>query len=191
MTTSKRRLPSVTTCDTIQLGAVVVGLNAKLGNAILLFDLKVGESFHRRQAPAQRLGQVAHGVEVIAVNLQCDFSANAGQHVVHPVRDGLSYTDGCRQHRKACAYLTEYLIAGARGRLEIDIDLAEMNALRVLVEFRPSGAAADRRNLGYLHQKTFGNQPEAVGLVQRYPGIVLQADVERALVEWRQEGAGQ
>ena len=75
--------------------------------------------------------------------------------------------------------------------LEIDIDLAEMNALGMLVELGAAGAAADRRDFRHVHQKTFGDQPEPVGLAQRNAGIVLQADVERALREWRQEGARQ
>jgi hypothetical protein len=79
--------------------------------------------------------------------------ANAGEHVVHPVGDRLPDADRSWQHRKARAYLRKNLVAGLSRRLQIDVDLAEMNAFGVLVAARPvrrptevtSGTSISRR----------------------------------------------
>ena len=62
--------------------------------------------------------------------------------MVHPVGDGLADTDGRRQQGEMGANIREDFVAGARGRPEIHVDLAEVNALGVLVELRPPGAPA-------------------------------------------------
>ena len=66
-----------------------------------------------------------------------------------------------------------------------------MHALGVLVELSSAGAASHRCDFGHVHEKPLGNEPQPVGFSQRDARIVLQADIERALDEWRQKRAGE
>src|SRR5262249_5895073 len=160
--------------------ALVVGFDAKLRNPVLLLDLKVGKTRDRCEAVAQALREIAQRVEVVAVDFQRDLGAYAGEHVIEAMGDGLANADRGPQDAEPRTDVGKHLLTrGGRG-LEIDIDLAEMDALSVLVEFGPSGATADRSNLRNIHQKTLGNQAESIGLAKGDSGVVSEADVERA-----------
>src|SRR5260370_17427232 len=103
--------------------------------------------------------------------------------MIEAVGDRLADADRGRQDAEPSADVGEDLLTPARRGLEIDVDLAEMDALGVLVEFRPSGATADRSDLRDIHQKALGNQAEPIGLAKADSRIVGEADVERALSE--------
>ena len=82
----------------IKRGARIIDTDFELRNQYLLLDLHVGEAGNGRKLRAQFLGRVAHRVEIVAEDLQRDLGADAGQHVVEPVRDRLADIDRQRQH---------------------------------------------------------------------------------------------
>ena len=62
----------------------------------------------------------------------------------------------------------------ALGALQVDVDLGGVDALGMLVEFGPAGAAPDRCHLRHLADQALGDQPEAVALGQRDAGVVVR-----------------
>ena len=74
---------------------------------------------------------------------------------------------------------------------QVDIDFAEMNAFRMLVEFGAAGPAADRYDFGHFREQSLGDEAEPVRLGQRDARIELHGQNESALVEGRKKAARQ
>ena len=100
--------------------------------------------------------------------------------------------------------LTEAGSTASRERISASISSRErddgLRSTSISLKWTPSACSSSsarpvRRptdaTSGTAIRQPFGNQPEAVGFRKRDAGIVLQADVERALVEGRQKGARQ
>ena len=139
----------------------------------------------------QLLGQGAQSIEVVAEDLERDLGAHAREHVVEAVRDRLPDIDGGGQHGEPRADVGDDLLAAAARALQVDVDLGRVHAFGMLVELGPARAAADGLHLGDLQDQPLGDQAHPVGLGERDAGPQQHRDGERALVEGRQEGAGQ
>jgi hypothetical protein len=59
------------------------------------------------------------------------------------------------------------LLAIALGRLQVDVDLGRVHALRVLVEFGAAGAPADLPHFRNFADQALGQPADLVGLLQR------------------------
>ena len=127
----------------VERRALVVDLDADLRNQHLLLDLQVDQPGDAGELLAQRLRQPPQRVEVVAVDLQRDLRAHAGQQVVEPVRDRLADIDRHRQHRQPRADVGVDLFLRTRRADEVDVELAEVHAFGMLVELGAAGAAAD------------------------------------------------
>ncbi|MNZ55445.1 hypothetical protein D3C78_733720 [compost metagenome] len=111
--------------------------------------------------------------------------------MVDPVRDRLTDADGRRQIDQPRADVAGDLIHRAgqlRGRLEADIQLADVHTLGVLIQLRAAAAAADVGHFRHLHDQLLGLLGQRRGLRQGHTGVQTQADQQGALVERRQEG---
>ena len=91
-----------------------------------------------------RLGERAQRVEVVAVDLERDLGAHAGEHVVEPVADRLADVDAAGQHTEARADIGQIACLPRSDACESDVDLGGMHALGMLIELGAAGAAADR-----------------------------------------------
>ena len=164
--------------------------NAKLRDPHLLLDLKVDKPWHRRQLGSEALGERAQRVDILAVDLQRNLGAHPRQQMVEAVRDWLADVDRGGQGCERCANVCQDLRLGTSRWLEIDIDLARMNAFCVLIEFSPTGATSHRKNFGNCKDQLFRDQSEPVRFSQRNARRVERADRQRAFVEGWQERAG-
>jgi hypothetical protein len=146
---------------------VVVDADLDLRNQHLLLDLQVGDAGDLREPLAQLRRQAAQRVEIVAVDLQRDLGAHAGQQVVEAVRDRLADVAHRRQHREAAADVGDDLVAAALGGFQVDVHLAVVHALGMFVEFGAAGAAADLRDLGHGGDDLLGERADPVRLGKR------------------------
>jgi hypothetical protein len=96
------------------------------------------------------VGQTAQRVEVVAVDLQRDLRAHAGQQVVEAMADRLADAGSDRQAGQALPDVGNDLLAAAFRRLQVHVHLGVMHALGMFVELGAAGAAADLGHLGHL-----------------------------------------
>ena len=118
----------------------------------LLLNFEVGDARDGGDFAAQHVGLPAQCVEVVTEYLDGDLRAHAGEHVVDPVRDGLSDGDGRRQVGQAAADVGRDFShrPGQFGsRFEPDIEFADMDPFGMLVEFGPAATPADVDHLGH------------------------------------------
>jgi hypothetical protein len=80
--------------------------------------------------------------------------------------DRLADGDRNGQRGKALANIgVDFRFRTCRAR-EVHVDLAEMDALGVLIELSAAGAATDRLNLGHLRDQSLGHETQPVRLSQ-------------------------
>ena len=107
----------------------------------------------------------AQRVEVVAVDLERDLRPHARQHVVEAVRDRLADVDAGRQHGEPRADVGQHLLAAALRSLQVDVELAVVDALGMLVELGAARAAADRlAPPAPAAMSLLGDAADAVGL---------------------------
>ena len=85
----------------------------------------------------------------------------------------------------------EHLFAAARRLLQVDVELAVVNAFGMLVELGAPGAPADGAHLGHLGDDLLGDAADAIGFGEADAWLQHDADQHRALVERWQERARQ
>ena len=95
------------------------------------------------------------------------------------------------QHRQPRADVGEDRLAAARGLLQIDVELAVVNAFGVLIELGAARAPSDGADLRHLGDDLLGEAPDAIGFGEADARLQDDADEHRPLVERRQEGARQ
>ena len=93
---------------------------------------------------AERLGQRAQRIEVLAEELDDDLRAHARKHVIEPVRDRLADIERDRQHGKARAQIGDDRILAAPALLQVDFDLGGVHAFGMLVELGAARCAGRR-----------------------------------------------
>jgi hypothetical protein len=172
----------------------VVDAHLDLGCEHLLFDLQVGQARNAGELAAQQVGLGAQGVQVIAVDLDGDLRAHAGQHVVDAVRDGLADLDGGGQVDQAGADVGLDVVqrSGQQGGgLEAYIQFADVHPFGMLVQFGAAAAPPDMDHLRHLPHQHLGLPRQGGRFGQGDARIQAQADEQRAFVERRQEGGGE
>ena len=137
----------------------------------LLLDLQVDQAGDAGKAFAQQLRQPPQRVEVLAVDLHRDLRAHARQHVVEAMRDRLADIDRHRQHREPGADVGVHVVLGARGTREVDVELADVHAFGMLVEFGAAGAAADERTSGTPMAIFSAMKPSRCDSASEMPGL--------------------
>ncbi len=101
----------------------------------LLLDLQVGQaaecaaSFSRSSSALLRMR-----VEIVAEHLQRDLGADAGQHVIEPMRDRLADIDRQRQHRQA--------VSGCRRRSRSSARLDGLRSISSSLTWTPSACSS-------------------------------------------------
>lgn len=99
--------------------------------------------------------------------------------------DGLPDGDRSWQSGKSVPDIGKDVCLLTLRRGEVDVNLAEMESLGMLVEFRAAGAAPDRFHLGYFCEQLFGQQAKPMRLGKRDARIILKRENKRAFVEGR------
>src|SRR6266516_2658234 len=153
-------------CQPVKRGAFIVHLYAQLRDEHLFFDLEIDYARHHRELLARGLGETTKRFQVVAENLQDDLRTHPRLQVIQPMADRLADGDRNGQRGKALANIdVDFRFRTCRAR-EVHIDLAEMNALGVLIEFGAAGAATDRLDLGHLRDQPLGHETQPVRLGQ-------------------------
>ena len=173
--------------DAVAGGGIEIDAHLDLRRQHLFLDIQIGHAGNPRQPLAQQAGLRTQGIEVFAKHLDGDLRPHTGQHVVDAVGDRLADADAGRQVAQALPDVGIDRFLRPPLRLELDIELGDVDALGMLVQFGPPGAPPHVVDFRQAAQRLLGRPGDADRLGQRHARIEAQAKGDRAFVEGGQE----